>query len=663
QSSTKSEFIHIEKVKVQKNYPISHAQRRLWVLSQFEGVSSAYNLPDSTYLNNNVDVEKFKRAIDAVVDRHEILRTVFKEDGSGEVRQWVLSKEDLGFKIDYKDFRKENNKEEKLNNYVAEDSYEAFDLGNGPLLRASLLHVEDEAYIFYYNMHHIISDGWSMEVLTKDVFSFYEAYKENREPQLRPLRIQYKDYSAWQLQQIEEESFKGHKSFWLDSLKGELPLINLPAAKPRPRIKNNKGFGLSTYLDSEATNKLKKYTQEKGGSLFMTLLAAWNVLIYRYTSQTDIIIGTPVAGREHTDLEDQIGFYVNMLALRNSINPDQDFNSFYKTLKDTTLKSYSHQLYPFDKLVEELNIQRDTSRSAVFDISITYHNISEVQKIATLDAKVIDKITLTGPTKVKFDMELHFREVGNYVSFTLLYNEDIYESEMVQGLMKHYKQLVKELLENPEEKISKIEYLSDKEKHELLFNFNNTNTNYPSTKTIAELFEEQVLKTPEAIALVFQDKEMSYRQLSETSNQLAHVLKESYEIGHEDLVGLQLERSEWLIVSILGILKAGAAYVPIDPEYPVARKEHIINDTSLKLLITETNFVLELDYYQGAVFAIDVEFNPSDYSPEPLEVACTADSLAYIMYTSGSTGKPKGVMIEQKSVVRLVKNTNIYSFS
>ncbi|WP_242674823.1 condensation domain-containing protein, partial [Niastella populi] len=393
-------------VKNAESYSLSNAQRRLWVLSQFEGVSAAYNMPGRIYLNQEIDIENFKRAIDSVIERHEILRTVFKEDKTGKIRQWVLGKEDFSFEIGYKDFRQAQNKEEKVKEYITEDSYKNFDLVNGPLLRAALLRVEDSMYVFCYNMHHIISDGWSLNVLSKDIFSYYNAYKENKQPQKKKLRIHYKDYSAWQLAQLNEKSFIAHRRYWLDSLSGELPTIDLPGTKQRPQIKTSNGQGLTTYIGSEATDKLKKYSQASGGSLFMGLLAVWNILVYRYTSQKDIIIGTPVAGREHTELEDQIGFYVNMLALRIEVDPDESFHGFYKSLKEDILNSYSHQMYPFDCLVEELNLQRDASRSAVFDVLLDFHDLGDGAEELELSKEGINQIVDLGYRTSKFDIEV-----------------------------------------------------------------------------------------------------------------------------------------------------------------------------------------------------------------------------------------------------------------
>ena len=333
QSSQTSEFIQIERAALQSSYPISDAQRRLWVLSQFEEGSVAYNIPGSFKLEGQYALNLFQQQFNSLIERHEILRTVFKEDSTGEIRQWILKQEDIGFTIGYKDFRKENNKQNLVQSYIQDDSYKPFDLEKGPLLRVALLQVADENYVFYFNMHHIISDGWSMEILSKEVLTYYEAYKKNEEPDLKELRIQYKDYTAWQLAQIKEESFGTHRTYWLDKLSGELPLLNLPSSKLRPRIKTNKGHILSTYLNKELSTKLKNYCHQNKGTLFMGLLASMHALLYRYTGQGDQIIGSPIAGREHADLENQIGFYVNTLVLRNEIKADENFNELFLKIK------------------------------------------------------------------------------------------------------------------------------------------------------------------------------------------------------------------------------------------------------------------------------------------------------------------------------------------
>lgn len=649
--SEKQEYRKIEKLEEKESYQISDAQRRLWILSQLEEGSVSYNMPGSLDLEGEYELNLFQLSFDSVINRHEILRTVFKEDESGELKQWVLKKDALGFKVGYLDLRKEKNKEEKIKKYIAEDSCKAFNLENGPLLRACLLQLESNRYVFYFNIHHIISDGWSIDVLSKDVFSYYEAYRENKKPALKELTIQYKDYSVWQLGQTEEGSFKTHKDYWLDSLKGELPLFDLPSRKVRPKIKTYNGQRLGAYLDKETTEKLKKYTQENGGSPFMGLLAAWNVLMYRYTSQKDIIIGTPVAGRDHADLKDQIGFYINTLALRNEIKPEESFNEFFLRVKQSTLNAYSHQLYPFDRLVRELNLHRDTSRSPIFGILLDFHNTAEKTENIQLDVNQINLIREFGKLPVKYDLEFHFTEESEYISIQINFNEDIYEKQLIETLVTDYKNLISQLLKNSTDSLARIDYLSTEEKQELLVTFNDTKTAYPQDKTLVDLFAAQVKKTPNAVAIRGKEKIISYTELDEISNQLANCLIQNYAIKSDDLVGIKLDKGEWAVISMLGVLKTGASYVPIDPEYPTARRQYILLESKIKLLITDTNYLFDEEEFNGVVFAIDVEFDKNAHTKETINKIKDTASLAYVIYTSGSTGTPKGVMISHRSLM------------
>ena len=662
-ASAKEELVRIEPIAPLSNYPLSDAQRRLWIVSQSEKASIAYNMPGRTDLAGAYNIESLRKAIDVTIDRHDSLRTVFRKDESGEIKQWVLDRKDLGFKIKYKDFGKDQNSYEKAEAFINEDSFKPFDLKNGPLLRATLLKVKEDKYIFYFNMHHIISDGWSLSVLAKDAFSYYEAFTENREPALSPLKIQYKDYSAWQLAQLSEEGFQKHKEYWTKSLSGELPLLDLPSTKPRPKVKTNNGHCLQAYINANVTGKLKEYSEENGGSLYMGLLAGWNILMYHYTKQKDIIIGSSVAGRNHADLEDQIGFYSNTLALRNRIEPEESFQKFLRSIIDTTLKSFSHQMYPFIRLVEDLNFRSDPGRNAIFDVMLFLQNNGEKVNRHELKEEEVNTITDRGYRASKFDLNVALQEVNDCVSLDITFNPDVYDRDMVEGLIRHYQQLLDALVERAGERISKIEYLSVEEKYDLLHFNNNEDINYPKNKTIVELFEEQVTRTPGNTALVFRDKKFTYNELDELSNQLAHCLIENYKIKPDDLIGVMLNRSEWSIISILGILKTGGAYVPIDPEDPSSRKDFIISDASLKVLITEVNFIHDIGHYDGLIFGIDVEFEPENYRADKPPVMSTPENLAYVIYTSGSTGKPKGAMITSRAVVDysfgVVNKTNI----
>ncbi|MFC4634983.1 amino acid adenylation domain-containing protein [Dokdonia ponticola] len=643
----------IPNVPLAKNYPLSNSQRRLWVVSQMEESSIAYNLPVSIVLDGTYDIPCFTRSIEATIDRHEILRTVFREDSNGEVSQWVLDRESLGFSIDYKDFSTTSSPSEISKNYVAEDSYKVFDLANGPLIRASIHKLSEDQYVFYYNMHHIISDGWSMNVLAKDVMAYYDAYITQAEPNLTDLRIQYKDYASWELEQLEGELFDTHKSYWLDKLSGELPVIDLPGQKSRPKFKGNRGETIKTFVSPKLTKGLNDFVKGQKGSLFTGILTILNALFYRYTAKGDIIIGSPMVGRDNLDLQDQIGFYVNSLAFRNEVNAEDSLVSLYQHVKTTVLNGFDHKLYPFDRLVEDLDVPYDMSRTPIFDISLTLHDPIDGEGVQLPSLEDMDNVSPVTVGVSKNDVEFHFRQIGEVLSFGINYNSDVYDAETLANVMSHFKQLLSNMLMNPEKAISTIDYLRTEEKQELLSDFNTNTLEYPENTTLLSLFQEQVQNTPDTVALVYEEKELTYSELDTLSSQLANCLRVEYNVQEGDLIGIHLDRSELFILSILGILKSGGAYVPIDPEYPESRKEYIINDANIKLLLTSTNYMFDMDYYEETLFAIDVEFDASEYNPN-LDYQVSPSALAYVIYTSGSTGNPKGVLIPHKSITNTI---------
>lgn len=644
----------IEKTADAADYPASAGQRRLWVLSQITGNTAVYNMPSQITLKGTYDVACFSKAIEAAIDRHEALRTVFKVNDEGEVRQVIKTTKELGFAVNYIDYSSDLHQDENVALYIKEDSYAPFDLKNGPLVRVSILQLSDTDYVFYYNMHHIICDGSSMDILAKDVFALYEYYLEGKPSELPALKIQYKDYAAWQQNQLQQEQRNSHKDYWLKSLAGELRTLDLPYQKARPAIKTYTGNSLKTYISPEITNRLKKYGQNQGGSLFIGLLAAWNILFHKYTSENDIIIGTPIAGRDHTDLNDQIGFYINTLPLRNKIHAEESFESFYNIVKENTILSYEHQMYPFDSLVDDLDIRNDTSRSAIFDVMLMLQNMRDVAENTNLDSNAFSTIEDKGYKVSKFDMDIAFQEQGDYLSFSITYNTDIYSQESVSRIIKHYKQLLEIVLENPDEKIKDIEYISKEERQELIFDFNANSVAYPTNKTLIDLFASQVLKTPENKALSFKNQNYTYRELDSLSNRLARCLRDEYKVAKGDFIGVELERDASVIISILGIMKAGAVYIPIDAAYPESRKSYIYEDTKIKLLITDQSAINIQDNYNGVLFDFVNDFKPFNYNEELEDVNLTPNDLAYIIYTSGSTGNPKGVMIEHKGIVNTI---------
>ncbi|MFA0960201.1 amino acid adenylation domain-containing protein [Roseivirga sp. BDSF3-8] len=645
EDSREKDFVGIPAVAEALSYPLSNSQTRLWLASQIEEASVAYNMPKTITLDGLEDRQSFEKAIHATIERHEILRTVFRLNENDEIRQHILSPEELNIDILYKDLRGTEDPRTSQVQFISADAVKSFDLAEGPLLRAALLQVDEQRYVFYYNMHHIISDGWSMDILGRDVMEYYQAFISGREPNLNPLCIQYKDYAAWQLEQIESGSYEAHRAYWVEKFNTTAPVIDLPAYRQRPAMKTYNGHSLGFHVPSELTTGLRGFTTEKGGSLFTGLLSVWNVLLYRFTGTTDITIGNPVAGREHIDLEDQIGFYVNPLPLRHTINPEASFTEVYEAIKSNTLKAYEYQAYPFDRLVDELNLQRDTSRSPLFDVLIDFHGHT-----AGSVSFGSDSVRDLGPVKVKFDLELHMTEVEGGLNISAVYNADLYEKHTIESLLLHYKELLGSLLADPSQAVGVAGILLAEEKRQLA-EWNATEKQYPQ-KTVLDMFEEQAALTPNTPAVTYDDRQLSYLELSVRSGQLADCLQREHNIATGDLIGVHLNRNIDYIVSVLGILKAGASYVPIDVAYPSERKQYISEDSGISLMVTDTNYMFEMDYYKGGIFAIDVEFEADQYNS--VVSRASIPDLAYVIYTSGSTGKPKGVQISHNSFANYI---------
>nr|WP_282081998.1 non-ribosomal peptide synthetase [Aquimarina algiphila] len=654
-SSEKRDHKLIPVIPESSSYPISDAQRRLWVLSQFKGGSASYNMPSSLSLNDNFNISNFKKSIMSVLDRHEILRTVFREDLDGVVHQVILDVNDIGLEIKEENYTQLHDPEEQAKRYIEEDSYTPFDLKEGPLLRISLLQVSDSDYVFYFNMHHIISDGWSMRVLARDVMTYYDHYSTGSHLELSPLRIQYKDYASWQQAQLGTDEYKIHRNYWLDKFSGNPSLIDLPTDKTRPLMKTHNGRHLSTYFGTEDTHLIRDYIEENEGTLFMFLLSSLKVLLHRYTGEEDIIVGSPIAGRDHSDLEDQIGFYTNTLPIRTNIIGSTTFEKLYENVKQELLEAYSHQIYPFDRLVEELDLIRDTGRSALFDILVILQNLDENIDISEIHKEDIGLIKDHGNVMSRFDIEFNFKEEGECLRLDLTYNTDVYDDEMIRGFISHYQKLIKLLITERERCINEIDYLQDEERKELLYDFNSTFLDYPDDKTVIDLFEEQVLKTPNKVALVHKGKKLSYKKIDELSNQLAYRLRSKNIIGA--CVGVILDRSEDFVISMLAIMRLGKIYVPIDLNYPLERIKYILKDSQITHIVGDLN--LEIVEELNDVYDI-IPVRSFDKLNAPSKInhsKITED--AFVIYTSGSTGIPKGVVQTHK----MLKNLILWDFS
>ena len=648
----REEQLEIEVVEREAYYDVSHAQRRLWILDQLDEESSAYNMPGSYILKGKLEHEAFKEAFESLVNRHESLRTRFiSVDG---IPKQVI--EDLEFKIDYIDLSEEENPEEKAKGFAREETEKPFDLEKAPLLRAKLIYLEEEKHVFLFTMHHIISDGWSMGVLVNEVLSTYNEILNGVERAEKSLRIQYKDYSAWQNKVLESEKAEKSKAYWLEVFKEEIEAINLATDYPRPNEQSNEGDHYHFSFDKELSEALNDYAAENKASLFMVLLSGFYGILSRYSGQRDIVIGSPIAGRNHQDLEELIGFFVNNLAIRIKTKNDTSFKDLLNIVKNKTLLSYGNQDYPFDKLVEDLGVEKDLSRSPLFDVMFTLQNKLDQSTRTSFENISVDRFSNENNTS-KYDLTLTGTETFDQIHFTIEYCTRLFKEETIKQFSEHFQRYLREGIKNENDRYLAIDILSEEEKNKLLIDFNQTDIEYNSDKTVIELFEEQVIKTPNNNAIIYEEKVLTYKELNEEANKIAHYLIQHFNIKKDSRIGLILDRNEKMIISILAVLKTGAAYVPIDPDYPLERKEYMIDDSESIAILTDQKTIAK---YETITVSI-CELNFETESKNNIDLRRKGSDLIYIIYTSGSTGKPKGVMIEHKSVVRLVNDTNYIS--
>ncbi|MCK4261108.1 MAG: amino acid adenylation domain-containing protein, partial [Halanaerobiales bacterium] len=626
-------YTTIEPVERRDYYPVSSAQKRLFVLDQMKDGDTSYNMLGAVIIKGELGKERLEKTFDKLIERHEAFRTSF-EFIDGKPVQRVH--ESLEFKVEYIELDRES----KLVEQYVKEFIKPFDLSKAPLFRVGLIKIEEGKHLLIYDMHHIISDGVSMSILVNEFFRLYN------EEELIPLRIQYKDFANWQNELFASEKRQKLEEYWLDQFAGEIPKLNLPTDYPRPNIMSFNGDQTTFSLDKELTEKLNELILKEGATLYMALLATFSVLLSKYSAQDDIIIGSPIAGRSHADLENIIGMFINTLAMRNYPSGEQTFVEFLEAVKVNSLNAYENQDYQFEMLVDKLDLDRDMSRNPLFDVMFTLQNIeSSMNEIQGLEIAPYD---LKGNI-AKFDLSLIVTETPEGMNCAFAYSTDLFKSETIERLKKHLINIIKEVLSNPDIKISDIEMLSEIEKEELIYGFNNTQQEYPKEKTISQLFEEQVVRRPDEIALVIEDKKLSYHKLNTKANQLAWKLREKG-IKPDEIVAIIVDKSFEMVIGMLGVLKAGGAYLPIDPDYPLARKEYMLNDSDSKLLLTQSEFLNQFNYDE----ILDLnDSNSYANKYDNLEKINNSNNLAYVIYTSGTTGQPKGVMIEHRGIANL----------
>jgi amino acid adenylation domain-containing protein len=639
----------------QPAYPLPSAQKRLWILSQMNDSAVAYNTTFSLTLEEGYDISIIGKAFQSVIERHEILRTVFRLDEHGEIRQWILSPGDIDCAIRVVHFDEDPGAVEEMSRIIESDVKEPFDLMNGPLLRCILFQTDHDRYVMHFNLHHIVFDAWSIDILQRDLFAFYHAFAAHRKADLPIQRLQYKDFSVWQIEQEKSERYAKSEQFWLTQLAGELGSITLPTHKIRPKIRTFNGRRLATCLPAGASARLREFCNANRGTLFQGFLAAAKVLLYRYTGQKDIIVGIPVAGRRHSDLEDMIGMFVNTVVLRDTVDPEESFTTYFKRIKENALKAFEHQDYSFDQLVEKAAIKWDMSRNPVFDIMVM--PLVAGGYILPNHWEVVD----LGRAPAKFDLNLGFDEAGGDFRIELIYNTDVYERNVMERFLLHCGNIIDTLAGDPDRKIGQVEYLSPHDKDLILFGWNSTDHNYSHTKTLVDVLEQRVAQTPDRMAFCDDKREITYLELNRIANKIGWDLKDSG-IGRGDYVCLHLSRSVHYVQAMFGVLKAGAAYFPLETATPSQRKVLLLNDLDVKVIITEgahQSAVLSLAAdVPGLKKVIRVDELGNELPVHDLNCSISAEDEAYVIYTSGSTGKPKGVVVQHRPVINVIECLN-----
>ncbi len=645
----------IEQMASQDSYPLTHAQERLWLIARIVEDTSPFNLSTFCRLAGQLNPAAVEQALDEIVSRHGSLRTTFTTI-DGQPRQQVAQQLTGYFKhVDLRHLQN-SDKDRELQQCIHDDVVQAFDLEQGPLLRATLFYLAKDDHVLQVSMHHIISDGWSLAVLFREFSDLYDKYSRGMESTLPALPIQYSDYTVWERNWLADDVIDGLLSYWRTQL-NDLPALQLPTDHPRPPTQTYRGADVVLELSSDVSEKLEALSLAQGGTLFMALLSAFTLLLHRYCGQDDIVVGTPVANRKKAELETLIGFFVNMLVLRLNVPGDLTFRDLMEAVKKVTLDAYEHQDVPFEKLVEDLQSARDISRNPLFQVTFALQNtpFSPVNIKGVSLREIQCEIETT-----RFDLEAHVFHAEQGLNIRFVFNLDIFKASTVSRMLAHYARILEAVAQNPDLQLSRISLMDEQEQQRLLVELNSTDTKYPRDSNIVALFEAQVEARPNAVAVEYEGRELSYVELNAAANQLAHYLR-ARGVGPEIMVGLYLERSVEMVIGILGIIKAGGAYVPLDLDYPKPRIAFMLEDAQVPVLLSMSSLRHSLPAFTGELIHLDSDWPAieQEKAGNP-EIKSSAESLAYVIYTSGSTGQPKGVLVPHRAIMRLVCDTDYF---
>ena len=641
-----------------KYFPLSWGQQALWFLYKLAPESWAYNVLFAARIRRScVDVSALQNAFQALIERHPALRTTYTVHDSKPVQQ-VHDHSQLHFE----ETDASGWSQDELNNYVVKAARRPFDLERGPLLRVNLFTVAPTEHVLLLTVHHIAVDFWSLTVLLDELRVLYPAQTGTQV--LPPLDLQYTDYVDWQAEMLAGQGGERLWAYWERQLAGELPVLNLPTDRPRPPVQTYCGASHAFKLSQSLTQQLKARAKSEEATLYMTLLAIFQVLLYRYTGQEDILVGSPLTGRTRRKFSGIVGDFINPVVLRGDLSGNPTFKTFLTQVRHTVLDALKHQDYPFGRLVERLHPTQDPSRSPLFQVMLIVRKLHRFEEISQFivpsetDAQMdfggleLEPFALA-QQEGQVDLTLEVSETDDSLYCVLKYNPDLFEVATIARMAEHFQTLVSGIVADPDQQVSTLPLLTEAEKYQLLVEWNDTQVDYPKDLYIHQLFEAQVKRTPDEIAVVFATEQLTYRELNAQANQVAHYLK-ALGVGPDVLVGICLERSLWMVVGLLGILKAGGAYLPLDPAYPQERLAFMLEDAQVPLLLTQKRLLEGLPS-RAKLVCLDSDWQSIAQSSQENSVSeVTADHLAYVIYTSGSTGKPKGVQIPHRALVNFL---------
>ncbi len=644
----------IRRVPRNRSMPLSFAQQRLWFLDQLDPDNPLYNVPLAMRLTGALEVEPLKRALNEIVRRHEILRTRYEVEDDLPV-QVIADEEEIEVPVEDLSHLPADEQEAAVRRTAIEKGRHVFNLRTGPVFRASLLKLAETDHVLLLNSHHIANDGWSIWQFANELGPLYEAFLEGKPSPLPELPVQYADFAVCQQSWMQSEVFSKQLSYWTKQLAGAPDNLELSSDYPRPSVASSRGTTEKLVLSRALADRLIELSRREGVTLFMALLAGYQTLLYRYTRQEDIVVGSPIANRNRAEIEDLIGFFVNTLVMRTDLSGTPTFRQLLQRVREVALGAYSNQDLPFDKLVEALHPERALGRIPLFQVWFVLQNAPRASlQLKGLELRGMDVHNGTA----KFDLGLFVSEKPGGLYCSVEYSTDLFGAATIKRLLGHYRVLLEAIVENADQRVNELPVLPPEEEQLLLSKWNDPSRSFSRERCIHELFERQVERTPENTAVVFEGDSFTYRELNQRSNQLAHRLR-ALGVGPETLVGICVERSLEMLVAILGVLKAGGGYLPLDPAYPKDRRAFMLEDAQVPVLLTQTGLLSEVPQHQAATICLDADWpsiaSEPVHNPTP---KAKSENVAYVIYTSGSTGKPKGVVVTHANVARLFTATD-----